>query len=102
MVRFLVVALLSSVAWGTALADDLPRTAWMAAQASATRWSDSAVVSVDLSAGAEVEVIAEVGDKLRVRSKTSFGWVNASMITDQAPVAAESVGLSLDGPPSFR
>ena len=102
MVRFVVVAFLSSLAWGTASAEDLPRKAWMAAQASATRWSDSTVLSVDLSAGDEVEVVAVLGEKVRVRSKTSFGWVEASMITDQAPVAAESVGLSLDGPPSFR
>jgi len=102
MVRLLVAALLSTLAWSTAHAGDLPRQGWLASQTSATRWSDSEVVSIDLAPGAEVEVVAELGDKVRVRSKTSFGWVAADLVTDQAPVAADSVGLSLDGPPSFR
>ena len=102
MLRFLAAALISSLAWGTAFADELPRTGWTAAQVSATRWADSGIVSLDLAPGTEVEVVAEVGDKLRIRSKTSFGWVEASMVTDQAPVSAESVELRLDGAPSFR
>jgi len=102
MVRIVVVALLSAVTWGTAQAGELPRKAWTAAQVSATRWSDTDLVSVDLAPGVEVEVVAELGDKVRVRSKTSFGWVAADQITDQAPVAADSVNLSLDGAPGFR
>lgn len=84
------------------MAGDVPRTAYTAGNAEATRFADSDVASVDLPPGAEVEVVAEAGDKVRVRYRTSFGWVSADLLTDQAPVPADTVNLSLDGPPGFR
>lgn len=83
-------------------AGDLPRTGYVAAEVKATRWADAEVTTVDLSPGAEVEVVAEAGALVRVRHKTTFGWVPAELVTDQAPVSAESLELKIDGPPSFR
>jgi NAD(P)H-hydrate repair Nnr-like enzyme with NAD(P)H-hydrate epimerase domain len=97
---FCAVVLLA--ASGLAHAGDVPRTAFAAAVAKGTRFADSTVISVDIPAGSEVEVVAESGDMVRVWFRTSFGWVAASMLSDQAPVAADTVELSLDGPPSFR
>lgn len=90
---------LSSVA----AAGDVPRKGFMSGNADATRFSDTDVKTVALPPGAEVEVVAEAGDKVRVRYRTSFGWVDAALVSDQAPVAADTVELNLGGgAPGFR
>ena len=97
-----VLALVFLAIPALASAGDVPRKAFTAGAAKATRFADSEVLSADIPPGAEVEVVAEAGDKVRVRYRTAFGWVGASLLTDQAPVDADSVNLSLDGPPGFR
>ena len=87
---------------GLGLAGDVPRVGFAAASLEATRFADSDVVSISVAPGSEIEVLAEAGDKLRIRYQTSFGWVAASDITSEAPVAADSIQLDLKGPPSFR
>ena len=89
---------LPAAAWG----GDVPRKAYAASNLDAKRFADSDVTSVAVAAGSEVEVLAEAGDKVRVRFQTSFGWVAAADISDRAPVAADAVELDLKGPPSFR
>ena len=93
--------LLASVP-GVGHAGDVPRVGYAAASLEATRFSDSDVLSVSIAPGSEVEVVAESGDKVRIRYQTSFGWVAASDITTAAPVSADSLQLDLKGPPSFR
>ena len=59
------------------------------------RFADSDVTAVAVAA--EVEVVAEDGDMVRIRYQTSFGWVAASDISDRAPEAADAVKLDLKG-----
>lgn len=56
------------------------------ADTTGVRWLDSATVTVSLTSGDKVEVLARDGDKIRVRKDQDFGWVAAAMLTDQAPV----------------
>jgi hypothetical protein len=83
-------------------AGEVPRVGFATAALDATRFADSDVSTTSVPAGSEVEVLAESGNKVRIRYQTSFGWVAASDITSEAPVAADSVQLDLKGPPSFR
>jgi NaMN:DMB phosphoribosyltransferase len=87
---------------GLSTAGDTPRTAYTAGNVEATRFADSETKSVDIPAGVEVEVVAETASVVRVRYRSAFGWMASSLLTDQAPVAADTVDLSLDGPPGFR
>ena len=100
----LLVALLASFASIPLLSEagDVPRKAYAAASLEAARFIDSEASSMVVPPGSEVEVVAEQGDKVRIRYQTSFGWVAADALTDQAPVAADSVKLDLNGAPSFR
>jgi hypothetical protein len=83
-------------------AGDVPRKAFAAANLQAKRFAEADVTTVAIAPGSEVEVIAEKGDLVRVRYQTSFGWVEATALTDQPPVSADKLQLDMKGPPSFR
>jgi hypothetical protein len=54
---------------------------------SGVRWPGEKGVSLTLKEGEEVEVVAENADKtlVRVRKGTDFGWVDATLLSAQAP-----------------
>ena len=101
-VLFAAMMTILAAAPGLSSAGDVPRAAYTVASVEATRFADSEVTSVDIPAGAEVEVMAETSSAVRVRYRSTFGWVASDVLTEQAPVAADTVDLSLDGPPGFR
>jgi len=60
--------------------------AWLTSDADLVRWPDGeAIVVKSLVEGAKVEIVTEDEVLVRVRSGIDFGWIPASMLTEEEP-----------------
>jgi len=60
--------------------------AWLTSDADLVRWPDGEPIVVkSLVEGAKVEIVMEDEVLVRVRSGIDFGWIPASMLTEEKP-----------------
>lgn len=74
----------------TALAQD---AVWATEDIESTRFFDAEVAGPEIAKGTRLTVVMRDGERVRVRVGTSFGWVAASSVSDEAPASAPPPSL---------
>ncbi|MCB9797990.1 MAG: hypothetical protein H6741_35380 [Alphaproteobacteria bacterium] len=84
----MLLTLLALALSGVAHAED----AWTTEAVELQRWpagTEGSVVVRSLDAGSQVVIVTELGEQVRVYTNGTHGWINKSLLTDEAPAPTD-------------
>lgn len=63
-------------------------TVWAVAETPSARFPDSETPGPVFAEGARLTILVQEGERVRVRSASGYGWINASATTSEEPASA--------------
>ncbi len=87
-----LLVLSSLIFGGSAWAADV---VYATAEVASVRFPDADTAGPTFAKDARLEVLVEDGDRLRVREGDKYGWIDATLVTTEAPAAADG-GQNVD------